>query len=448
MTSIASSSRLTRSSTSRSPLISLPLTTFFQHQTSTSTSSASASVSAFPSPVSLPTKRGLTPSEPSSPGGSKTRKVSTTLVDGTETIRKTRSSSRKGKERQSNPNELQEIHVEVGVTPKIRNVLNKDDLGTGKSPARRLFAGAGPTSQRESPIRLVKERTFQLLDQAELTRYMYPSRNSGISGAVSTPPKYHRGLAPSPPILDSPSNPLSVSETNTQSSFEVPVSSSTLTSTITSTSIEIDVQAAPSPELTPSAIFETDCGFEIYESTLKELREMDEHVASIILSSQESQGQSHGNINVLSRSNSPALSEIEQNVIIMDNQENIQPLPMISYPPSPKSKSQPRSNRSTPSKYSNNTTDDEEIISMYLNAPSHSPSTNSSISGSGTRRRERSKLINEVLLLRGESMIHKDSMDIDMNGGNDKDGEEEELTPGRKIVRGGRERLAREVDMA
>ncbi|WWC57771.1 uncharacterized protein I303_100306 [Kwoniella dejecticola CBS 10117] len=405
MTSIASSSRLTRSSTSRSPLISLPLTTFFQHQTSTSTSSASASVSAFPSPVSLPTKRGLTPSEPSSPGGSKTRKVSTTLVDGTETIRKTRSSSRKGKERQSNPNELQEIHVEVGVTPKIRNVLNKDDLGTGKSPARRLFAGAGPTSQRESPI-------------------------SGISGAVSTPPKYHRGLAPSPPILDSPSNPLSVSETNTQSSFE------------------IDVQAAPSPELTPSAIFETDCGFEIYESTLKELREMDEHVASIILSSQESQGQSHGNINVLSRSNSPALSEIEQNVIIMDNQENIQPLPMISYPPSPKSKSQPRSNRSTPSKYSNNTTDDEEIISMYLNAPSHSPSTNSSISGSGTRRRERSKLINEVLLLRGESMIHKDSMDIDMNGGNDKDGEEEELTPGRKIVRGGRERLAREVDMA
>ncbi|WWC67146.1 uncharacterized protein I206_101053 [Kwoniella pini CBS 10737] len=370
MASIASSSRLTRSSTTRTPLLPLPIMSSIQFQSS----------STLPSPVSLPTKRGFVSSEPSSSGGSKARKVSRAEKDGSETIRKTRSSSRKGKERQVKDDDNDE-EVEIGVTPKIRNVLNTDDLGTGKSPARRLFVNGN--TQRESPI-------------------------SGISGAISTPPKYHRGLAPSPPFSDSPSNPASTSHSTYM------------------TGIEIDVQSAPSPELLPTAVLETDCGFEIYESTQEEMREMDEQSASIIMQRGPS----------ISRSNSPALSEVEQNM--MYNQENIQPLPSISYPPSPISKS--RSNRSTPSKYS--TTDDEEIISMYLNAPSYSPSTISSISGSGTRRRERSKLINEVLLLRGENIMgskRDEVMDVD---------EKEELTPGRTVIRGGRERLAREVNMA
>ncbi|WVW81451.1 hypothetical protein I302_103445 [Kwoniella bestiolae CBS 10118] len=381
MPSIASSSR-TRSH--RLPLISLPLTTFVQ-----------PSSSSFPSPVSLPAKRGPSSlSVPSSPGSSKARKVSRTEKDGSETVRKARvGSSSKGKQREQ-PHPHEDVEVEVGVTPKIRNVLEKDDLGTGKSPARRLFVNG------ENPI-------------------------SGISGAIPTPPKSHRGLAPSPPISDSP--------------FIVP------TSLPQSDEIEVDVQAAPSPtlpssELVPSTGDEADCGFTIYPSSSLELKELDELAASTILQLSNASGGS------TSRPSSPSpslsLSEIELNNI--ENQENLQPLPSTSvvYPPSPNSKS--RSNRSTPSKYSSAGAADDEIISMYLSAPS-SHSSLSGTSGSGTRRRERSKLINEVLLLRGESNREKEDMDEKMDM--DIDGEEEELTPGRKAGMGGRERLRREVNM-
>ncbi|WWC97276.1 hypothetical protein V866_004155 [Kwoniella sp. B9012] len=388
MPSIASSSR----ARTRTPLISLPLTTFIQPIPSSSSS--------FPSPVSLPSKRGPSSlSVPSSPGSTKARKVSRTETDGSETVRKARvatSGSGKGKGKEQVDDD--ERAVEVGVTPRIKNVLEKDDLGVGKSPARRLFV-----NDRESPI-------------------------SGISGAISTPPKSHRGLAPSPPISDSP--------------FIVSTPTST---TSDQDEIEIDVQAAPSPTLPASSLpFESGsashCGFTIYQSNSTELRELDEFAASQILQLTASTGPSS--------SSSPSLSEIDLNNI--ENQENLQPLslPSVNYPPSPnsKSRSNPHSNRTTPSKYSTGTsTADDEIISMYLSAPSTNSSiSGTSASGSGTRRRERSKLINEVLLLRGENVREKeDKVDVDVD-----EEEEEELTPGKKIVKGGRERLRREVNMA
>ncbi|WVQ64597.1 uncharacterized protein L199_002764 [Kwoniella botswanensis] len=387
MPSIASSSR----ARTRTPLISLPLTTFIQPIPSSSSS--------FPSPISLPSKRGPSSlSVPSSPGSTKTRKVSRTEMDGSETVRKARvATSGSGKGKGKEQVDEDERAVEVGVTPRIKNVLEKDDLGVGKSPARRLFV-----DDRESPI-------------------------SGISGAITTPPKSHRGLAPSPPISDSP--------------FIV----STPTSTSDQDEIEIDVQAAPSPSLPSSSLplepgSEPHCGFTIYQSTSTELRELDEFAASQILQLTSSAGQS--------LTPSPSVSEIDLNNI--ENQENLQPLslPLVNYPPSPnsKSRSNPNSNRTTPSKYSSGTsTADDEIISMYLSAPSTNSSiSGTSASGSGTRRRERSKLINEVLLLRGENVREKeDKMNVDVDAE-----EEEELTPGKKIIKGGRERLRREVNMA
>ncbi|WWC85500.1 uncharacterized protein L201_000364 [Kwoniella dendrophila CBS 6074] len=402
MSLIASSSRQTRS---RQPLISLPLTTFIQPAFFSST------IPCLPSPKSLSShKRGpSTLLEPSSPGNSKTRKVSRTEQDGTETIRKTRvtrSTSRtiaKGKQRQQDEDTEMtsdgEGQLEIGVTPRIKNILSRDDLGTGKSPARKLFVGMS-NKETESPI-------------------------SGISGAIPTPPKYHRGLAPSPPISD-----FSAALTSTSAS-----TSSSNSPVQRQTTIDIDVQNTPHPEFALSSDYQIDCGFTIYQSTLDELRALDESVANNIL------GVESGSGDIISRSSSPSpsLSEID---IHIDNRENIQPLTFTSlaYLPSPKSKSTSvsRSNKSTPTKYSDV---DDEIVSMYLSVPQYSPST----SGSSTRRRERSKLVNEVLLLRGEKMVET-KMDIDEQE-QEGDDEVEELTPGRKVVQGGRERLAREVNM-
>ncbi|WRT63380.1 uncharacterized protein IL334_000285 [Kwoniella shivajii] len=386
MSPIASSSRRRRI-----PLGELDISLFHPStSTSISTSAITTITPSLPSPISLPSKRGSSSLDiPSSPGGSKSRKVSRTKIDGSETIRKTRSAvDLKGKSKQKQQDDIDsEMEVEMGVTltPRVKHVLERDDLGTGKSPVRRLFVSSPKPSQSQS----------QSQNQSPI---------SGISGAISTPPSKHLSL----PSLDSPS-----SSSSTSSSSRM---------LFVGQSAPFDPQSSSEPERDTS-IYETDCGFSIYNSTKDELS-----VFRLLQS---------GNGEGISRSSSPNPSEYQ-----IENQENIQPISSSSYPPSPRSK------RTTPSRYSSTSsitsTSEDEIVSRYLSAPTYSPST--STSGSGTRRRERSKLINEVLLLRGEGPMSEmvdNKMDIDQSP-------EEELTPGKKILRSGkgRERLTREVDMA
>ena len=81
-----------------------------------------------PSPPSIPLKRSNPPSGAESTvsvSPQKQRRLNKTTSDhgrGDETVKK-KDSSRV-------------------VTPKVKDILDKDDLGTGKSPARRLFGDA------------------------------------------------------------------------------------------------------------------------------------------------------------------------------------------------------------------------------------------------------------------------------------------------------------------
>jgi len=92
----------------RLPLCQLPLSRFVPGH------------NAFPSPVSIPLKRNAPSSSSTStldsPG--KMRKVSYTDNEGEETIRRTRVKQ---------------------ITPQAKSILERDDLGVGRSPARRLF---------------------------------------------------------------------------------------------------------------------------------------------------------------------------------------------------------------------------------------------------------------------------------------------------------------------
>ena len=164
--------RAVASTSTRLPLSDLPISLFVPpHNT-------------LPSPISLPLKRnasslplesGLTVSP------QKTRKVSRVDPDwGGETIKRVVS----GKD----------------LTPKERIVLDRDDLGTGRSPARRLFGDGNEGS------RYVTKSTSS--DEVEGSQ---PPSSLGITGAVPAPQSSlstevpNRKLAPSPPIVDSPS---------------------------------------------------------------------------------------------------------------------------------------------------------------------------------------------------------------------------------------------------
>ncbi|WVF66493.1 hypothetical protein IAT40_001233 [Kwoniella sp. CBS 6097] len=415
MSSHASSSRHhLRSHIKREPLVSLALTAFLPNVSSLP----------LPSPISLPSKRGpSTFDSPSSPGGGggKARKVSRTEKDGTETIRKTRSAKEL---RSQYRNTSVDVDMGAVVTPRVKHVLERDDLGTGKSPARRLFSG--------------------MMGKEE-------SRISGISGAIATPTHSPSGrkLAPSPPIFDSPSS-------SSRSSF----ASSSTSANASVSAIEIDVQAQPEYMMDQEVGDVHDCGFIIHED-----------IAGVNPTGVDQNGHDHGLRTPRSRRRTPGLegsnpsakfvisapASPASSILDLEDQENIPPPPYTSLPPySPsnsKSRAQSHSVKSTPSKYSTTSTStDDEIVSLYLSAPwTHTPS---STSGSGTRRRERSKLVNEVLLLRGETMSMGDKMDVNMVHG-ENDGEGEELTPGREFGSGagaaigeGRKRLAMEVDMA
>ncbi|OCF39923.1 hypothetical protein I317_06297 [Kwoniella heveanensis CBS 569] len=397
MSSHASSSRHhLRSNARREPLVSLALTSFLPD------------VSSLPSPISLPSKRGpSTFDSPSSPGG-KARKVSRTEKDGSETIRKTRSAKELRSQYRTQTPAGGIVDDSAVVTPRVKHVLERDDLGTGKSPARRLFVGmAGKEEQRVS----------------------------GISGAIATPTHSPSGrkLAPSPPILDSPSS-----------------SRSSLPSSSTS-AIDVDVQAQPEYSSDQEDGDVHDCGFIIYQDDDGVNRTITSQATEYGLRTPRSSRRTAKPDSIKRSTNiiisAPGTPDSSSSILDVEDQENIPPPPYTSLPPYSPSKSRSHSAQSTPSKFSTTSTStDDEIVSLYLSAPwTHTPS---STSGSGTRRRERSKLMNEVRLLRGETMSEK--MDIDLEGGDDGDGEE--LTPGKKgggaAIIEGRKRLAMEVDMA
>ncbi|KAK8844576.1 hypothetical protein IAR55_006423 [Kwoniella newhampshirensis] len=350
----------------RKPLSVLPITLFLPH------------VSSLPSPISLPAKRAPSTfdSPMKSPGG-KARKVSRTEKDGSETVRKARIPQRDATEMDASGSGCRSpIRTASGsespmrITPKVKRVLERDDLGTGRSPARRLFA------EEERPI-------------------------SGIRGAIVTPPsnKTHRGLAPSPPISDVQS-PKSVTA-DPNSPFFVPEPISGPTHDPNVNIHDPGFVILPDIDLPPSAGLRTPRSRPAGSTSVRA------GAGSLLISPPSSPSSSW------------------TTVADLENQENIPPLPY--------------STRSTPSKYTSTSTstyaDDE--VDRFLSAPSTSTST----SGSGTRRRERSKLMNEVSILRGEVELSRDKDEVE---------EGEELTPGRKVEvsdKGkARERLTMEVD--
>ncbi|WVR03236.1 hypothetical protein IAU60_000227 [Kwoniella sp. DSM 27419] len=355
-----------------------------------------------PSPVSLPSKRGPSTfdSAPSSPGG-KARKVSRTKKDGSETVRKTRlavsSTDRKGKGKEV-PVSHSDNRAQSPVTPRVRSVLERDDLGTGKSPARRLFPAS--LSQQGSPI-------------------------SGVSGAIASP-----SSAATVRRLDTSSHVLDRSTAPTSASASDPTIPNSQESSPFLTTAEEHVQARN--EITLVLDLDADvheCGFTVLPDDETEASQTINGLRTPRSRRRTPQPALEQPV-VVSQPASPALDTVSE----FDNQENIVPL-ALAVPPSP-SKTKSLSAKSTPSKYSSST--DDEIVSLYLSAPY--TLTPSSTSGSGTRRRERSKLVNEVMLLRGEVAVERETI-----------GDEEgaELTPGRKVSqRGeGKKQLAEEVDL-
>lgn len=176
-----------------------------------------------------------------------------------------------------------------------------------------------------------------------------------------------------------------------------------------------------------------------------------------------------------STSPSPFVSSSLSELGALDNQENIAP-PLL---PSTSSTCSTASIPRTPhSRWSGGSTSSHCVDSFYL-SPSTVPSSSSSHShhwspystntshshghtpGSSRRRREQSKLVNELLLLRGEDVPAGTSIStstktrIQMESRSRSKREKEvivpdELTPGRRTTRGmvrrGRDLLAKEVD--
>ena len=161
---------------SRMPLGPLPLSRFV------------LPANTIPSPISIPTKRNG-PSASSSLDAVKIRKVSRVDEGGSETLKRSRVKE---------------------VTPKAKAVLERDDLGVGRSPARRLFVGNGEGIKRyvDAPWR------------AGIIADGDKHCSLGISGAVATSStvtvQTRSALASYPPI-DSFASPHEASDNDTRS---------------------------------------------------------------------------------------------------------------------------------------------------------------------------------------------------------------------------------------
>ncbi|WVO13571.1 hypothetical protein L204_101192 [Cryptococcus depauperatus] len=265
--------------------------------------------------------------------------------------------------------EKPKLHGSSSIPSKIKSVLERDDLGTGKSPARKLFM-----KETEQPI-------------------------SGISGAVITP-QSKRPIQVS--LCSSELNPFASSS----SSYNTHLEDCELHAP--NTAMSINQQCA-------DEVVDHSPGFVIYP---------DKAASSQNRRNNEGRTSSHQQMPDEDESTSLPSSP---SVIAMDleNQENIPP-PSYTYA---------ASQRSTPSKSSTTS-----LVDSYLSASTSTCSGSGSGLTPGSRRREGSKLVNEILLLRGEVGAEKG-----------KRHEEHELTPGRRTTRSvakNKARLAQEVNLA
>ncbi|ODO03259.1 hypothetical protein I350_06107 [Cryptococcus amylolentus CBS 6273] len=272
------------------------------------------------------------------------------------------------------------------VTPRmsLSKMMGMGEKGMdgARSPARRLFGPETPTS--------------------------------GISGAIITPPR----LAPSPPMDETTSSPFVV----------LPTSSS-------------NAQNLPNTGAENGQDGQHDPGF-------------------VILPDPKGNGKGKGKAKAgrtattptrlrrgRSRSRSVAAEDAtDLPPLASENQENIPPPPPVpSLPPHlPEYKSKlPPSPISHPSLSRSTTT--------TTTSPSSSPSSSllpppmahsASWSGTPGRRRERSKLVNELLMVRGETEMPSV---LEEQAGLE---EGDELTPGKRVLRStrGKQKLAEEVD--
>ncbi|KAE8540549.1 hypothetical protein D1P53_003499 [Cryptococcus gattii VGV] len=284
------------------------------------------------------------------------------------------------------------------VTPRVKQVLDRDDLGVGKSPARRLFA----TSIAESSSS--------------------HSSLGGISGAVLT-------------------LPFNAEIHATQSQTQTP------TSIQNQTSIQYEDGNGNKEDI-------HDPGFVIHP---------------------DAEGRPHTGSRSRSRSASPFVSSTLSE-LALDNQENIAPPLLPSTSSTCSTASIPRTPHSRRSGGSPSTSSSRVDSYLYLSPSSSSHSHHSPHSHShwspysphnshshghtpGSRRREQSKLVNELLLLRGEDVpaatSSKTRTRTQMESRSRSKREKEvivpdELTPGRRTTRGmarrGKDLLAKEVD--
>ncbi|KAL7420236.1 hypothetical protein Q5752_005203 [Cryptotrichosporon argae] len=164
----------------RAPLAPLPLTRF------------ASTYLQLPSPVSLPTKRAHPPS-PFKPTLSASTSAATgraavavgsaSRVHEAEPSRKVRRLS----DPESDPDE-------VDATPRasVRDVLGMDDLGVGRSPARRLFADSPSTKQPHAPG-LAPSSPIE--SRRRVTRSVSPRKASSSRTSVTKPAVETRAVA-------------------------------------------------------------------------------------------------------------------------------------------------------------------------------------------------------------------------------------------------------------
>lgn len=300
------------------------------------------------------------------------------------------------------------------VTPRVKQVLDRDDLGVGKSPARRLFAA--PIAESSShPSLYVVSSCVLLIHMADQGVWQ---NSGGISGAILTP------------------------------------SSNDIRATQNQTPIQNQYQHDEDGSGNGENIH--DPGFVIH---------LDPEGLVV--------GRPHTRSR--SRSTSPfpssTLSELD-----VDNQENIPPPTLL-----PSTSTCSASIPGTPHSTSGGSTSTSSRVDSYLciSPSTVSPSSHHShhhwspysrsggTHGShghtpGSRKREQSKLVNELLLLRGEDVPASTKTQIKMRTRTESESRHrtrkmeeaviipDELTPGRRTTRGmarrGKDLLAQEVD--
>ncbi|ADV24510.1 hypothetical protein CNBI3430 [Cryptococcus gattii WM276] len=274
------------------------------------------------------------------------------------------------------------------VTPGVKQVLDRDDLGVGKSPARRLFATCIAESSSHSTL-------------------------GGISGAVLT-------------------LPFNAEIRATQGQIAIQ----------NQTSIQYEDGNGDKEDI-------HDPGFVIHP---------------------DAEGRPHARSN--SRSASPFVSSTLSE-LALDNQENIPPPLLPSTSSTCSTASIPRTPHSRRSGGCTSTTSSSHRVDSYLylspSSSSHSHhshwspysphSSHSHGHTPGSRRREQSKLVNELLLVRGEDVPGATSSktrtrtQVESRSRTKREKEvlvPDELTPGRRTTRGmvrrGKDLLAEEVD--